>query len=124
MLSTLSRVTSRRIWFVPRFSVWGSAQLCTIDYLSIEEADSVKSVFFNRVGVGDSSQSVLYENLVDFRGNHLPATIKNPRVVIRPRSTDVAFVVGDETGSGFSIAASATAAGPVPVDLIVIEMGE
>ena len=124
MLSTMSRITSRRMWFVPRFSVWGSAQWCGIDYLAIEEVESVKSVLFNSVGIGDSSQSVAYEDLTDFRGNCLPATIKNPRVLIRSKSADAAFVVGDETTEGFKIAASDAASNPVLVDLIVVEMGE
>ena len=124
MLSTISSITSRRTWFVPRFSVWGSAQWCGIEYLAIEEADSTKSVLFNSEGIGDSSQSVVYKDLTDFRGNRLPATIKNPRVLVRSRSADAAFIVGDESAEGFRIAASATASSPVLVDLIVMEMGE
>ena len=124
MHSTLSRVTSRRMWFVPRLSVWGSAEWYAVDYLAIEEIDSTKSILFDKIGIGDSSQSVAFQELTDFRGNRLPSTINNPRVLIRPKDSFAAFVVGDETNQGFKVAASPEASGTVPVDLIIIEMGE
>lgn len=124
MLSTLSRVTSRRVWFVPRFSVWGSSVWNQIDFLALEQVDSTKSILFGTIGIGENSQSVDFCDLLDFRGNHLPSTIANPKVLVRNRSSDSVFVAGDETSGGFRIARSPDAASPVLVDLIVMELGE
>lgn len=124
MLSALSQVNTRRMWFVPRLNVWGIAGWGEIDYLVIEHVDDTDSILFGTAGMGDSAQSVMFEELTDFRGNALPATIRNPRVLVRPRGEQTAFVVGDEWNSGFKIARQVDAGGPVTVDLLVIEMGE
>ena len=124
MLSTISRVTSRRIWFVPKLSVWGTPEWGEINLLMVEEIESVKSILFHGVNVGDNSQSVLYRDLIDHRGNRLPETINNARVLVRSKSDDNVFVVGEESDSGFKIARSPEATGPVSVDLIIIELGD
>ncbi|UCE25535.1 MAG: hypothetical protein JSU74_05670 [Candidatus Zixiibacteriota bacterium] len=124
MLTALSKVTSHRIWFVPRLSVWGAPEWSRLDLTMIEEVDSVQSVLFNSVGVGDSSQSVVFADLTDIRGNRLPNIIANPRVMMRPIGEEAVFIEGEETGEGFKIARSAGASGPVTVDLLIIELGE
>ncbi|MEW6411652.1 MAG: hypothetical protein AB1483_04160 [Candidatus Zixiibacteriota bacterium] len=124
MLTALVNVTGRRVWFVPDVSVWGTSGWSEIEFLTVESVDSVKSVFFGSVDVGDSAQSVAFEQLTDFRGNHLPASLTNPRVFVRPRSELSAYVVGSEISSGFKIARDQSAGGPVTVDLLVVEMGD
>ncbi len=124
MLSALSQVNTRRMWFVPRLSVWGTSGWGEIDYLVIEQVDETDSILFGTVGMGDSSQLVMFEELMDFRGNALPATIKNPRVLVRPKGEQTAFIVGDELTSGFKIARQVDAGGPVTVDLLVVELGD
>ncbi|UCG60697.1 MAG: hypothetical protein JSV52_10210 [Candidatus Zixiibacteriota bacterium] len=124
MLSTLSRITSRRVWFVPRFSVWGSPVWNEVDFLAMEEVDSTKSILYGGIGIGESTQTVSFADLVDFRGNNLPPMITNPKVLVRARSSDSVFIVGDETSTEFRIARAPDAVGPVVVDLTVIEMGE
>ena len=124
MLSAISKVTSRRIWFVPKLSVWGTPEWGEINLLMIEEIESVKSILFHGVNVGDNSQSVLYSELTDHRGNQLPETINNARVLVRAKSDDNVFVVGEESGSGFKIARSPVATGPVVADLIIVELGD
>ena len=124
MLSSLSRVNARRVWFVPQLNVWGAADWAEIEYLAIETVNSVKSILFGSASLGEEYQTVKYADLEDFRGNNLPAVLKNPRVVVRPRSEYSAFIVGDETSDGFRVARQMAAAGPVTVDLLVVEMGD
>jgi hypothetical protein len=124
MLSTLSKLTSHRIWFVPQYSVWGVAVWSQVDLLMLEEVASVKTIFFNSVAMGESSQSVLFSDLIDFRGNCLPALIHNPRVLLRATGEHSVFVVGGETSQGFKIARSAEAPGPIKVDLMIVELGD
>ncbi len=124
MHSAISKVTSHRIWFVPRLSVWGAPEWSRLDFTLIEEVESVQSVLFDSVGVGDSSQSVAFADLTDIRGNRLPTTINKPRVLLRPTGEDAVFIEGEETSEGFKIARSAGASGPVTVDLLVIELGD
>jgi hypothetical protein len=124
MLSALSKLTCHRIWFVPQFTVWGIADWSQLELLMLEEVDSVKTILFNTIAVGDNSQSVLFSDLIDFRGNCLPGAIRNPRVLMRRTGEHSAFVVGGETSQGFKIARSADAAGPVRVDLMIVELGD
>jgi len=123
MFSALTRVTARRVWFVPHFGVWGAPDWGDIKYLAIEETESVKSVLFGSVSIGDCTQTVLFEDLIDHRGNPLPATLDNPCVMVRPRTGDRVFVAGDETPSGFKIARTDDGYDPVTVDLLVMELG-
>lgn len=124
MISALTRVTSRRVWFVPHFVVWGAPDWSDLEYLTVEEIDSVKSVLFDSVSIGESTQSVKFCDLIDQRGNNLPASITKPAVMTRARSCDQVFVVGDETSEGFKMARSSEASGPVRVDLMIIELGQ
>lgn len=64
-----------------------------------------------------------FSDLTDHRGNQLPSTIASPRVIIRPRSSDTAFVISEESETNFKIARDPDASGPVTVDLLVVEMG-
>jgi len=123
MFSALSRITARRIWFVPHFGVWGAPDWGDLKYLVIEETEAMKSVLFGSVSIGDCTQTVLFEDLIDHRGNPLPATINNPCVMIRPRSEAAVFVVGDESPAGFKIARSDDGYDSVTVDLVVMELG-
>lgn len=124
MQSALARVNTRRVWFVPQFSVWGAADWGEIQYLVIENVESIKTVLFGTARLGEDYQSVKFEELTDFRGNALPASLKNPRVLIRPRSNSTAFIVGDESSKGFCIARQTDSANSVTVDLLVVELGD
>ncbi len=112
------------MWLVPNFVVWGLVGLGGVEYLSIEQVDSTKSVSFGSSGIGDTAQTVNFSNLTDVRGNALPATIKRPLVTARSQSESPVFVMGSETNSGFKIARDVSAVGPVTVDLIITELGE
>jgi hypothetical protein len=120
----LNKLKSRRLWVVPNFIVWGLAGLGEIEYLNVEQVEGTKSVSFGSAGIGDTAQSVSFANLVDVRGNTLPASIQRPLVTARSHDQSRVFVIGTETNSGFKIARDSAAAGPLAVDLIITELGE
>lgn len=113
----------RRTWFVPGLRVWGSPSSFTIDFLVAEQPES-SAVCYGTGHVGDLAQIITWAELVDSRGNHLPDTLDAPRVIVRPRSGDAAFVVGQEDERSFKIARAADSTEAVTVDLLVLEMGQ
>lgn len=123
MISGIEKALSKRIWFVPGLSIWGTPVDGEIDYLAVEEADSTQTLFFGQLGIGASLQTVSFSELSDHRGNTLPSTIDSPRVMPRSKSDIAVFVVGEESVSNFNIARDAAAVGPGLADLIIIEMG-
>lgn len=108
---------------VPNVSVQGTANDAEFFYLICEEVDSSKRLGFGHSTVGDSAQDINFTNMVDWRGNNLPENISSPRVLISPRSQYNAFIVGNESDTGFRIARDPSAPGSVIVDLFIYEMG-
>jgi hypothetical protein len=92
-------------------------------FLGEEDIDSTGRLLFGTATIGGVAQDIQYGNLVDYRGNTLPATINSPRVLIRPRSSYLAYLVGEESNTGLKIARDSAAPGPVYVDLFIYEMG-
>ena len=111
---------SSRKWVVPNFSVWGSAAAYEIGLLFCEEAAAKRVVFCNAL-LGGQDQTVDFSDLVDARGNHLPATILNPVVIIIPRGPDVCYLAGRPSANGFKIACATPGARPI-VDLCIMEI--
>jgi hypothetical protein len=124
MISGLERAKSHRVWFVPEFSAWGLAGWSEIEFLAAETVQSTTSILYGTIGIGDTAQQVTFSDLTDHRGNALPSSLASPRVIVRPRSVETAFVVGEESDQSFKIARDPEALGPVMVDLVIIEMGE
>ena len=123
MLPGLEKVKSHRVWFVPGFAVWGLAGWSEIEFVTLEQVGSDVSALFGAVDVGDNAQQVAFSDLTDHRGSQLPSTISMPRILIRPKTNETAFIVGDESNESFKIARDPDSAGPVTVDLLVVEMG-
>ena len=123
-MSALASVTSHRIWFVPDIVVWGLPGLGDVEFMVIEDVDGVSSVHFCATNIGTGEQLIQFTQLIDHRGNNLPAVIKSPRVIVRSHSEDSAFVVARESQNSFKIARDPGAAGAVTVDLFVIEMND
>lgn len=123
MIAALERINARRVWFVPEVEVWGLPASTTIEFLTLEQVESNKTVGYTEMGIGESAQLLSFSALIDHRGNSLPPTIQTPRVLVRSRGTESAFVVGQETDSAFKLARDPATSGPVTVDLLVIEMG-
>ncbi len=123
MIAGLEKVKSRRVWFVPNFIVWGLPVWEEVEFLAVEKVDSNKAVLYGSSDIADTAQQVAFSDLTDYRGNQLPSTTSSPRVLIRPRSQEAAFVVGEESDATFKIARDPEVSGPVTVDLLVVEMG-
>ena len=124
MIAGLEKVKSRRVWFIPNFIVWGLPVWGEIEFLAVEQVASDKAVFYGSLDIGDTAQQVAFSDLTDHRGNPLPSTISSPRVLVRLRSQEAVFVVGEESDTTFKIARDPDASGPVTVDLLVVEMGD
>jgi hypothetical protein len=124
MNNGLALLTAHRIWLIRNFNVWGVQNLGEIEYLSLEQVDSTKTISFGSHSIGDSSQSVAFNGLTDVRGNQLPASITRPLVIARLLGERQVFIVGSEINSGFKIARDSSSNKPVTTDLIIIELGE
>ena len=118
------RLTSRRTWFVPDFTVWGQPSLGEQEYLALEKIGSTRSIYYGTASIGESQQEVLFSQLTDHRGNSLPSQLESPRVFVRVKGSDPAYVIGSEMADRFKIARDASASGPIPVDLWVVELGD
>jgi hypothetical protein len=124
MISGLERVMAHRIWFVPDLMVWGLPSVDEVEFVATEQAGSSAQVMFGVADIGDGPQQVQFGQLVDHRGNRLPDSIRSPRVMLRPRSGAHTFVAEPESPTGFKIARDSSASDSIPVDLLIIEMGE
>lgn len=123
MSDGFTQAVARRMWFIPGFEVWGLADWGQVDYLVTEQTAGSTYILYGHQGLGDDAQGVLFADLVDHRGNSLPATIDAARVMVRPKSAEAAYLVGDESPTGFKLARDPAAGGPVSVDLLIVEMG-
>jgi hypothetical protein len=124
MISGLEKIQSHRVWFVPNFVVWGLPVWGEIEFLNVEKVGSDETVFYGSPDIGDPAQQVAFSDLTDHRGNQLPSMIASPRILVRGKSQDSAFVIGDESNISFKIARDPETSGPVTVDLMVVEMGD
>lgn len=122
-MQSLYYLRGRKLWVIQNFLVWGTADDARFYYLGVENVDSTDRIMFGVNATGGTVQDIKYSDLIDFRANPLPATIKSPRILIRYRSTYPAFLVGEESDTGFRIARAGDAPGPVSVDFFVYEMG-
>ena len=120
---TLDYLRGRRTWVVPNFVVWGDWSLASFLLLYTEIGETSKRVMLARNNLGGLDQSVTFETLYDFRGNRLPATISNPKVMVMPKNEVNCFVVGTETETGFRIARFSGSEKTGLVDLMIVEMG-
>lgn len=128
---TLDYLRGRRIWVVPNFVVWGDWSLYSFFLFYTEMGATSKRVVFNKSTLGGLDQLVNFSSLYDFRGNQLPDTINNPKVIVLPKNEVSCLVVGAETDTGFRIAKlcdlctlrSAGSSGTGLVDLMIVEMG-
>jgi hypothetical protein len=123
MSTALERITSKRTWFVPGVVVSGVSGVETVDYLAVETIDGQATVLYGNADIGQGAQQFSFEHLTDDRGNQLPKTLDGPRVIVRATGENTAFVVGQESDTGFKLARSTSAGADVIVDLLIIEHG-
>lgn len=122
-MDSLSYLRGRRMWAAPDFVVWGQSSEISIYYIELASVGGSSRIMFNQGNVGQSGQGVEFKNIVDSRGNSLPVSISQPKVIIQSKSQYQAFLLGKEYSSGFRIARETSASEPVTVDLLIIEMG-
>lgn len=122
-MNSICYLRGRRLWVVRSLQIFGTADEARFLYLGIEYVDTTNRVMFGTTGIGGAVQDVRFSDLIDFRGNNLPATIKSPKVLVRFRSPYVAYLIGEESDSGFRMARDNSSPGPICVDLFIYEMG-
>lgn len=122
-MNTLNYLRGRRIWYVPNYSVWGLVSSVTVNIVTSESINGQSRLSFSEATIGAAEQTVTFTDLVDHRGNSVPASISEPKVVIVPRSENSAYLIGREYAQGFKIARESAAADPVTVDLVIYELG-
>lgn len=122
MSQTLNHLKSRRIWAVPGVSVFGTLGAVELLLLRSEITPSSKRVIFESAVLDGVEQVLFYKDLTDFRGNKLPQKLKNPKVIVLPKTATGAIVAGGESEELFRLA-KATGSGNALVDLLIVEMG-
>ena len=115
---------AKRSWYVPNLQVYGTKGWGEFEYLIAEDINSVVSVLFDKISLGDNSQHIMFADLVDIKGNSLPSSLVNPKVIVKQKSDNTAFIVGDESSTGFKIVRTSASSQVVQVDLYIIEMGD
>jgi hypothetical protein len=123
MLDTLAYLRGRRIWLIRDFVVWGSLSAHQFSFLLTMTDQAQKRIMFLTVPLGGEMQKINFSDLVDFRGNHLPEKLVNPKVIPLQKTTVGAVVVGREDSETFSIAKLSSGESNALCDLIVIEVG-
>ena len=114
---------TKRSWYVPNLNVYGTIGWGDFEYLLVENINAVSSILFNSTSIGDSSQAISFGNLIDHKGNNLPDSLQNPKVIIKQKTDNTAYIVGDESSVDFKIVRSNKSTAPLLVDLYIIEMG-
>jgi hypothetical protein len=122
-MNTLTYLKGHRLWVVRDVLVWGLASDASFYFMGEEDVDSTGRLLFGTASIGGEAQGIQFGDLTDYRGNSLPSSIDSPRVLIRPRSSYIAYLVGEESNSGFKVARDNSAPGPISVDLFIYEMG-
>lgn len=122
-MNSLTYLRGRRIWLAPDFVVWGAPSSLTLSLVTVESVNGQSRIIYGPVTVGGSEQTVLFANLIDHRGNSLPSTISEPKVLIMPKSAESVFLIGREFGAGFKVAREDGGTGSTVVDLIIMELG-
>jgi len=120
---TLDYLRGRRVWVANNFSVWGEFSAVTPILLWSEAGTTSHRLICARETLGGLEQSVSFSQLYDFRGNQLPQTISNPKVIILQKNEVECLVIGEESSTGFKIAKLSESDQSGSVDLIIVENG-
>ncbi|MEE9442876.1 MAG: hypothetical protein V3V99_09445 [candidate division Zixibacteria bacterium] len=123
MSTTLAYLRGRRAWLIENLSVWGVDNDAEFFIAALEVVGSDKRIGFWKISLGGQQQEITFSNLIDNRGNSLPAAIKKPAIVIIPRSSQGAFIKNVSGDSGFTIVRNDEDSAPALVDLLIFEIG-
>lgn len=108
---------------VENFEVYGEMNLAEFLIFYTQSSESSERVILNHSFLGGEEQSVSFSNLCDLKGNSLPETINQPKVIVLPKREPVCFVIGKETDTGFKIAKAPEPDKNGLVDILIMEMG-
>lgn len=111
------------MWMIRNFSVHGFSGQPRLEYLAVEDVAGSKTIYYGETAISSAEQAVLFSSLYDHLGNQLPAQIKSPAILVQNGSARTAFIVGDPTDAGFSIAHGSDVTTTVIANLVIIEMG-
>ena len=120
---TLDYLRGRRVWVVNNFSVWGEYSAVVPILIWTETGASSNRLIFARENLGGFEQAVNFSDLSDFKGNQLPQTIANPKVIILQKNEVECLVIGQESQTGFKIAKLTDGDQNGVVDLVIVENG-
>ena len=123
MNPTLSYLLGRKMWLVRGINVWGEIANFGVELLYTETDSGTKRLLFGSHALGGSVQQLEFKDLIDIRGNNLPESIINPKVVIVPKNEIGVVVSGNETERSFMLAKMTQVDRNGIVDLLIVELG-
>lgn len=122
MNTTIDFLKSNRKWLVPNFTVWGDNGTFEADMILTEYVSGDERIVFNHEFTGETAQTVIFKDLKDHRGNHLPEKIINPEIILIPRNPVASFILGTIGEKSFRISRDSKQLSNSVVDLLIMEM--
>ena len=122
MNTTIDYLRSNRKWLVRDYVVSGDNGTFEADMIMTEFISGDERVVFNHEFTGETAQTVVFQNLIDHRGNQLPAKISNPEVILIPRNPIRSFILGNVGEKSFRISKDSSLLSNSIVDLLIMEM--
>lgn len=119
---TIDYLKSNRKWLVRDFVVWGDNGTFEADMLMTEFVSGDDRIVINHEFTGETAQTVIFQNLIDHRGNQLPSKITNPEVILIPRNPIRCFILGNVGEKSFRISKDSDLLSNSVVDLLIMEM--
>ncbi|HER00511.1 MAG TPA: hypothetical protein ENO22_14335 [candidate division Zixibacteria bacterium] len=123
MTDTLAYLRGHRLWLIRDFVVWGSMSAQEFTFLITTPDQATRRIMFLSAPLGGDLQKVDFADLTDFRGNNLPESLSNPKVIPLSKGSVGAVVVGREDAGSFSIAKASQSDANVICDLLIMEVG-
>lgn len=123
MNPTLSYLLGRKMWLVPAVVAWGELANFEPELIITENYGAGRRLLHGRFCLGGKTQTITFSDLVDHRGNKLPATLNNASILPIARGNIGAVVQGSATPESFRLARTVSTSQVVVVDLLIIELG-
>jgi hypothetical protein len=123
MNQTLSLLLGRRMWLVPGVVIWGEMAGFEPEFILTENDGSARRILHGSFRIGGQLQVLKFADLVDQRGNNVPAILANPSVVPIPRGSINVVVQGSPDSESVRLAQSLSSNQAVVADLLIIELG-
>ncbi|UCE65311.1 MAG: hypothetical protein JSU85_10595 [Candidatus Zixiibacteriota bacterium] len=122
MNTTIDYLKSNRKWLVRDYVVWGDNGTFEADMIMTEFVSGDERIVFNHEFTGQTAQTVIYNDLVDHRGNQLPEKIVNPEIILIPKNPIRSFILGSVGEKSFCISKDSNQLSNSLVDLLIMEM--